>query len=153
MRNLELKVPPVAVFLVALSLIHLSARWFSSLTLALPFPNVIMALCLCMAGFLGLAGIMEFRRYKTTVNPLAPDLTVTVVDSGVFALSRNPMYLALLLLLFGLAYWQQNALSLVISAGFVMYMNHYQIEPEERILHAKFGEVYLNYTQRVRRWL
>ncbi|MDE1514320.1 MAG: methyltransferase family protein [Vibrio sp.] len=153
MRNLQLKVPPVAVFLVALSLIHLSARWFSSLTLALPFPNVIMALCLCMAGFLGLAGIMEFRRYKTTVNPLAPDLTVTVVDSGVFALSRNPMYLALLLLLFGLAYWQQNALSLVISAGFVMYMNHYQIEPEERILHAKFGEVYLNYTQRVRRWL
>ncbi|QIL84610.1 isoprenylcysteine carboxylmethyltransferase family protein [Vibrio sp. HDW18] len=153
MRNLELKVPPVAVFLVALSLIHLSARWFSSLTLALPFPNVIMALCLCMAGFLGLAGIMEFRRYKTTVNPLTPDLAVTVVDSGVFALSRNPMYLALLLLLFGLAYWQQNALSLVISAGFVMYMNHYQIEPEERILHAKFGEVYLNYTQRVRRWL
>ncbi|MGL5429976.1 MAG: methyltransferase family protein [Vibrio sp.] len=153
MRNLELKVPPVAVFLVALSLIHLSARWFSSLTLALPFPNVIMALCLCMAGFLGLAGIMEFRRYKTTVNPLAPDLAVTVVDSGVFALSRNPMYLALLLLLFGLAYWQQNALSLVISAGFVMYMNHYQIEPEERILHAKFGEVYFNYTQRVRRWL
>ncbi|MGL4379701.1 MAG: methyltransferase family protein [Vibrio sp.] len=153
MRNLQLKVPPVAVFLVALSLIHLSARWFSSLTLGLPFPNVIMALCLCMAGFLGLAGIMEFRRYKTTVNPLAPDLAVTVVDSGVFALSRNPMYLALLLLLLGLAYWQQNALSLVISAGFVMYMNHYQIEPEERILHAKFGEVYLNYTQRVRRWL
>ncbi|EEW09833.1 conserved hypothetical protein [Vibrio mimicus VM573] len=96
---------------------------------------------------------MEFRRHKTTVNPLAPDLAATVVDSGVFALSRNPMYLALLLLLFGLAYWQENALSLVMVGGFMIYMNQYQIEPEERILEAKFGETYLQYKQRVRRWV
>ncbi|WP_240183220.1 methyltransferase family protein, partial [Vibrio cholerae] len=93
------------------------------------------------------------RRFKTTVNPMAPDLAATVVDSGVFALSRNPMYLGLLLLLFGLAYWQENALSLVIVGGFLLYMNQYQIEPEERILEAKFGEAYLHYKKRVRRWL
>ncbi|TXX96693.1 isoprenylcysteine carboxylmethyltransferase family protein [Vibrio mimicus] len=152
MRNLELKVPPVAVFLVALTLVHLAARWFSTLSLSLPFPSLMMVLCFCISGFFGLAGVMEFRRHKTTVNPLAPDLAATVVDSGVFALSRNPMYLALLLLLFGLAYWQENALSLVMVGGFMIYMNQYQIEPEERILEAKFGEAYLQYKQRVRRW-
>ncbi|AWB70858.1 isoprenylcysteine carboxylmethyltransferase family protein [Vibrio cholerae] len=153
MKNLELKVPPVAVFLVALALIHLSSILFPTLTITLPWPSLVMALCFCSSGFWGIAGLLEFRRFKTTVNPMAPDLAATVVDSGVFALSRNPMYLGLLLLLFGLAYWQENALSLVIVGGFLLYMNQYQIEPEERILEAKFGEAYLDYKKRVRRWL
>lgn len=153
MQNLELKVPPVAVFLIALALTHLASILFPTLNLALPWASVVIALCLCSSFFWGIAGILEFRRLKTTVNPMVPDLAAKVVDSGVFALSRNPMYLGLLILLFGLAYWQHNALSLLIVAGFVLYMNQYQIEPEERILEAKFGQAYIDYKQSVRRWI
>ncbi len=62
MKNLELKVPPVAVFLVALALIHLSSILFPTLTITLPWPSLVMALCFCSSGFWGVAGLLEFRR-------------------------------------------------------------------------------------------
>ncbi len=62
MKNLELKVPPVAVFLVALALIHLSSILFPTLTITLPWPSLVMALCFCSSGFWGIAGLLEFRR-------------------------------------------------------------------------------------------
>lgn len=63
------------------------------------------------------------------------------------------MYLGLFVLLFGYAYWQQNLLAIVFSFGFIVYMNRFQILPEERALEALFGSQYLDYKQRVRRWI
>ncbi len=70
-----------------------------------------------------------------------------------FAISRNPIYLADLLLLAALAVWFGNALNIALLALFVWYINRYQIAPEERALAQLFGEAYAAYRARVRRWL
>ncbi|EKO3606208.1 isoprenylcysteine carboxylmethyltransferase family protein [Vibrio metschnikovii] len=153
MRYLELKIPPVALFLVALVMSNRLAYLFSFADLTLPYTKLIFALCVMLSGMVGISAVVQFRRANTTVNPTKPDQASTVVDSGIFNYSRNPMYLALLLLLFGVAYWQQNLVSLLVVIGFVAYMNRFQIQPEERVLERVFGERYSNYKARVRRWI
>lgn len=153
MRFLELKIPPVALFLVALVLINRLAVLIPFTDVSLPYKYAVFAVCFVTAGVIGIAGVVQFRRAKTTVNPVQPYKATTVVDSGVFHYSRNPMYLGLLLLLFGFAYWHENLISFFIVAGFVMYMNRFQIIPEEKALESLFGEDYVDYKTRVRRWL
>lgn len=153
MHRLELKIPPVAVFVIAMALMNRFAHIFVFANIPLPFTGWVWIICFVLSGFVGIAGLYEFRRAKTTVNPTKPHEATTVVDSGIFHYSRNPMYLALLLLLIGFAYWQQNVLSLLTCALFVWYMNRFQIEPEERILTQIFGKSYLEYQAKVRRWV
>ena len=77
----------------------------------------------------------------------------SVVASGVYRHSRNPMYLGLLLVLSGWALYLSNAAPALLLPAFVGYMNRFQIEPEERILAAKFGAPFTDYVAAVRRWL
>ncbi|NVD06544.1 isoprenylcysteine carboxylmethyltransferase family protein [Vibrio sp. JPW-9-11-11] len=153
MQMLETKIPPVALFVVFIVAINQISHEFLSLRYDLPFKNIVFLVCFVVSGVVGLAGIYEFRRAKTTVHPVKVDLASAVVDSGIFAYSRNPMYLGLFLLIFGFAYWQQNLLSVAFSFGFVLYMNRFQILPEERALESLFGAEYKDYKQRVRRWI
>lgn len=153
MRYLELKVPPVATFLVALVMSNRLADVFVFADVALPYKEGAFILCFILSGLVGLSALFQFRRAKTTVNPTKPDQASTIVDSGIFNYSRNPMYLALLLLLLGVAYWHQNWVSLLVVVLFVLYMNRFQIQPEERILERIFGHAYTDYKARVRRWI
>ncbi len=153
MHRLELKIPPVAVFIVAMVLINFFSRVVTFAHIPLPVTSWVWWGCFALSGIFGLAGIYEFRKVKTTVNPTKPHEATTIVDTGVFRLSRNPMYLGLLLLLFGFAYWQQNVLSLLTCLLFVWYMNRFQIKPEERTLVKIFGQPYVDYQARVRRWV
>lgn len=114
MHRLELKIPPVALFLIALLLEY---RCFRDLTFAaqhLPWPSLVFFVCFSLAGLLGISGLYEFWKMKTTVSPTQPHKASAMVASGIFRFSRNPMYLGLFLLLFGVAYWQQNIVSLMI---------------------------------------
>jgi len=103
-------------------------------------------------GFAG-AGVVAFRRAKTTVNPTKPGTASTVVTAGVYSFSRNPMYLGLLLALSGWAVFLNHALAFVFLPVFVLYMNRFQIGPEEKALLGVFGEEYAAYLKSVRRWL
>ncbi len=89
----------------------------------------------------------------TTINPLRPTRTSSLVTSSVFRLSRNPIYLGDLLILLALAVWLGNVFNIVLLAVFVWYINRYQISPEERALTTLFGASYTAYCARVRRWL
>lgn len=153
MDKLERKIPPVAIFVILLVIIHKVAHSVDGFTLDLPLPFLVFSLCFILAGGVGVAGIYEFRKAKTTVNPVKVEQASCVVDSGIFAYSRNPMYLGLFLLLFGVAYWQQHLLAMGCSFLFIVYMNRFQIGPEERALEQLFGAQYLDYKQRVRRWI
>lgn len=153
MDKLERKIPPVALFLLFFVVINHISHEFLTFKIGLPLNSIIFALCFLAAGIAGLGGVYEFKRAKTTVNPIKVENASSVVDSGIFGYSRNPMYLGLFLLLFGFAYWQQNLLAIVFSFGFVWYMNRFQILPEERALESLFGAEYLDYKQRVRRWI
>jgi len=95
----------------------------------------------------------SFQKAKTTFNPLKPDAASSLVASGIYRVSRNPMYVGFLLVLTGWAMWLSHPLPFLFLPIFVGYMNRFQISPEERVLSAKFGEEYDTYKQSVRRWL
>ncbi len=153
MRKLELRVPPVAVFLLVVLLMY----WLKGLTptfkITVPFVEFVVAILTLLSGFVGIAGLYEFRKLKTTVNPVKPEFATTVVSTGVFAYTRNPMYVALLLLIIALGLWWQHLSVILCGALFISYMNRYQIKPEEHVLERLFGEDYLKYKNRVRRWV
>jgi len=153
MDVLERKIPPVALFVLFVVAINHISHEFVRFTVNLPLSLVVFLICFVVAGFVGIAGVYEFRRAQTTVNPVKVETASTVVDSGIFAYTRNPMYLGLFLLLFGFAYWQQNLISIAFSFTFILYMNRFQILPEERALESLFGASYIDYKQKVRRWI
>lgn len=112
-----------------------------------------LAACATAAAALGLAAVQSFRRARTTVNPLSPHACSVLVTSGVFRFSRNPMYLALFLALGGWGLYLANAFALLLAFAFVLYMDRFQIRPEERVLQRAFGQAFADYRRRVRRWL
>ena len=122
---------------------------FVALALALLMTLLLVAL----GGAADLAGLLAFRRHRTTVNPLAPQNSSTVVQDGIYRYSRNPMYLGMALLLTAWAVWLAQPACLLVLPLFVAYITRFQILPEERILLARFGAPYQDYLRRVRRWL
>ncbi|HHX8465735.1 TPA: methyltransferase family protein [Vibrio diabolicus] len=153
MRKLELKVPPVAVFLLAILLMYGLTVLVPSLNISVPFVEVVVGGLTLLSGYMGIAGVYEFHKVKTTVNPVKPDTASSVVRTGVFSFSRNPMYMALLLLIIAIGLWWQHLSVVLCSVVFVSYMNRFQIKPEERVLERLFGEEYVDYKNHVRRWI
>ena len=153
MQTLELKVPPPAVMLLFAVMMWLLAAYVPSLAMPVPW-QVPVALLVWSAGVaIAVAALLEFLRAHTTVNPLNPEAASVMVTSGIYRFSRNPMYLGLLLALLGWAAWLSHLLALSLLPLFVLYINRFQIEPEERALSVKFGGQFREYRGAVRRWL
>jgi protein-S-isoprenylcysteine O-methyltransferase Ste14 len=110
---------------------------------------MVALLGLCIA----LSGVVAFRRAGTTINPMKPGSSSSLVEAGIYSVTRNPMYLGVLLLLLAWAIYLANVLTVLFLPGFVWYMGRYQIEPEERALTALFGPEFTAYAARVRRWM
>lgn len=151
--KLELRIPPPAV-----ALLIACAMWgmsFVAPLLAAPASiRIAAAMTFALIGAaISLAGVISFRRARTTVNPMKPESTSALVRSGVYRLTRNPMYLGMLFVLIAWAVFLFSAWALLGPAVFVLYMDRFQIGPEERVLSAMFGAEYLAYMSRVRRWL
>jgi len=150
---MELKIPPVLLTLVVAALMWV----ISKMTSPVPLPEhlkVITGSFFAIATVvIGFAGVAAFRKANTSVNPLTPDNSSSLVESGIFRFTRNPMYLALVVALTGWGLFLGSPWTLALVVLFALYLNHYQIKPEERALQAIFGEAYLRYKLRVRRWL
>jgi protein-S-isoprenylcysteine O-methyltransferase Ste14 len=113
-----------------------------------------VALALALAGFaVALAGVLAFRRAGTTVNPTTPAAASAMVRSGVYRISRNPMYLGFLLLLAAWAVRLSHPVAFALLPLFVLYLNRFQIRAEESVLLEKFGGEAEDYFRSVRRWL
>jgi len=134
-------------------LMWLAARLFPFFDFELPWRELFAALLLIGALIIGLAAVYGFRRAKTTVNPLKPEASTALVTGGLYRWTRNPMYLAMLLLLLAWACIVSNWAALAILPLFVAYLNRFQIGPEERALQARFGAEFESYRRKVRRWL
>jgi len=100
-----------------------------------------------------LAAVFDFSRNETTVNPLEPEQAETLVVSGLFRFTRNPMYLGMALVLSAWALYLANALAIIGPVLFVASITALQIKPEEEVLGKIFGQDYAEYRKRVRRWL
>ncbi|MCR9223996.1 MAG: isoprenylcysteine carboxylmethyltransferase family protein [Hyphomonas sp.] len=86
--------------------------------------------------------VFAFLRARTTVTPLKPEKASTLVVGGLYRVSRNPMYLGMLILLIGWALWLGNPASLLLLPVFVIYLTEFQIKPEEAALSEKLGPDY-----------
>ena len=153
MSVLELKIPPLIVFvLVAAVMMILNVLWLPGF---IPYPiNIISSIIfLLLGGWIMRSGIMALRRAGTTLNAFKPENATALVQTGIFGRTRNPIYLALLIWLTGLAVYLQNPLTFVGLPVFIIYMNRFQIMPEERALTELFGQEYDTYKNRVGRWL
>lgn len=153
MKWLELRIPPLALTVAVVVGMLVTSRWLPGLQVAGPGSTAAVTVVAVAGALLAILGVHEFRRARTTVNPLTPDNASRVVSSGVFRFSRNPMYLGMSLLLLALALYQSQALSFVWVAGYVAYLDRFQIRPEERALEAHFGDEYRAYVAAVRRWI
>jgi protein-S-isoprenylcysteine O-methyltransferase Ste14 len=153
MNTLELKIPPPLVGIVTAI-----AMWFAkdfAPVFELPCSARIITAgsVLCLAGYFGIAGTIAFRQAKTTVNPLKPQNSSALVTSGVYRITRNPMYVSFTLILVA---WMVYLSSITSVAGpllYMLYITRFQIKPEERILQGIFGAAFTAYMQRTRRWL
>ncbi len=123
--------------------------------LKIEFPfQTIVAWVFALLGFkVSALGVLEFRRAKTTVNPTTPGSSSSLVTRGVYRHTRNPMYLGFLLILLGWATATANLLAFLFLPVFVLYMNKFQIAPEERALAGIFGDEFTRYCSQVRRWI
>ena len=152
MHQLELRLPPLP-----LTFIFAVFIWITDSLLPLGFDFTGQALLASFFLFLGLLFILpaafSFFKAKTTVDPRTPNKSNTLVISGLYKISRNPMYVGMLLCLIALSVAQGNLISVLISFLFAQYLTRFQIKPEERFLTEKFGGQYLQYCEQVRRWL
>ena len=114
-----------------------------------PVAVVLLATGLLLAA----AAIVPFVCARTTINPLRPARASHLITGGVFAYSRNPIYLADAIILAAWATWLGNASNLLFLWVFFWAIQRLQIIPEERALQQIFGERYAAYCARVRRWL
>ena len=153
MRWLELKVPPPILVLVTAALMWLASSLVSPAQVPLGARVSVAVILACVGMAFDVTAMVTFRRASTTVNPMKPSTASTLVTSGVFGITRNPMYVGLVLYLLAWAVYLSSWLALVIVALFALYMNRFQIEPEERALQSLFGERYATYKEKVRRWL
>jgi protein-S-isoprenylcysteine O-methyltransferase Ste14 len=152
-KILELKIPPVAVLLVVAILMWLCEKTFPFLTVNFNFKLVVTAIIAVSGCSIVIAGARTFHRAGTTVNPLRPEATTTLVTEGVYRFSRHPIYLGLAMILLSWGIYLANLLSILLVIAFVVYINHFQIQPEERMLQKLFGICFERYKQQVRRWL
>jgi len=154
MQALELKIPPLLLMLLFALGMWLLAPLTAPLSTQLALYTTVLALCLAVTGIaVALAGVLAFRRAKTTVDPRLPQQSSSLVLVGIYRYSRNPMYLGFLLLLAAFACYLQSLLALALLPLFVLYLNQFQIKPEERFLQQKFGQDFQVYMKQVRRWL
>ena len=152
-RALELKVPPLALVAVVAGLMWGAS--FATPKLDFSFPaKSFLSVSLELLGIVTcVSGLVSFRRAKTTFNPTKPDATSSLVVSGIYKYTRNPMYVGFVLVLLGWAVFLSNVAALALVPVFIVCMNRFQIQPEERVLSSLFPHEYSAYRAKVRRWV
>jgi len=151
--NLELKIIPPLQFIISSGLMVSLTIFFPQHHFDLSISLPITVSLIVIASSISILALYDFHKHQTTFHPHTPEKTRTVVDTGVFAYSRNPMYISLALILISLGVYLQNYTSFIILPLFIWYITRFQIIPEEKMLNKLFPNDYQAYCNKVRRWL
>jgi protein-S-isoprenylcysteine O-methyltransferase Ste14 len=132
--------------------------WLTSPAVPLmAFPTAVPPVLALVVGLAGLvvevAGAASFVRARTSVDPTRPKGASTLVVSGIYRFTRNPMYVGDAVLLVAWALCLSSAVAFAAVPLFIGYMNLFQIPAEERAMSELFGDSYAEYRSRVRRWV
>ena len=148
---MKTKIPPPIIAFSCIVLNYLSTYLINPIK----FPNteIIGGLIFLVGLVTAMLAIIVFKKNKTTVNPMNPEETTTLVTTGIFSLTRNPMYLGLFFVICSTILFFGSWSGIIILIFFVWYINKFQIIPEEEVMEKLFGKEYNEYRQNVRRWI
>lgn len=153
MKALEHRIPPPIVGLLSAGLMWLLARELPQYRIPAPGATEAAILLAMIGAAIDLAGLAAFRKARTTINPLRPEKASSLVQNGIYRYTRNPMYLGMLVLLLAWTAYLAHPAAFAMLPLFVLYLNRFQIAPEERALARLFGAEFDAYRNRVRRWI
>lgn len=153
MKLIENRIPPPLVALLCGALMWAITLYTPPLTISAGVRGTTTALLLLLGMAFSTAGVVSFRRAKTTVNPLQPDTASNLVTSGIYRVTRNPMYVGMALALCAWAVYLCSAWAVAGVVVFILFIHRFQIRPEETALETIFGQVFTDYKNRVRPWL
>ena len=148
---MKTKIPPPIIALICIVINYLSTYLINPIK----FPNIeiIGGLILFLGVATSMLATLLFRKDKTTVNPMNPEETTTLVTTGIFSITRNPMYLGSFLSISSTVLFFGSWFGIIILMFFVWYITKFQIIPEEEAMEKLFGGKYSEYRQKVRRWI
>lgn len=150
---MKTKIPPPVVAILTAVIIWLISEFDTVARLEVPYLIPIAVVVFLGGLVINITSLLAFRRAKTAVNPMNPEKASTLVTTGVFKFSRNPMYLSLLVMLTAMVIWLGSPLAICCLVIYVLYMNKLQIEPEEAAMEKLFTHDYANYKSEVGRWI
>ncbi|MFW6020713.1 MAG: methyltransferase family protein [Guyparkeria sp.] len=150
---LTLLIPPPVALLIGVALIYALATLWPGAALDWPWLSAAAWTLFAAGGALMLAAVVALAQAHTTINPIHPERTRHLVTSGIYRFSRNPIYLGDALLLAGAACWFGHPAGLLVLAGFIWFIDRFQIRGEEHALTQRFGAGYSAYRARTRRWI
>lgn len=153
MSWLERRIPPPLVALATAIGMWLLTLFTPTVSAATGVRMVASAVFAVAGVLLAAAGAMAFRRAGTTIDPMRPERARLLVQDGVYRISRNPMYVGVASLLLAWAFYLAAPWALLGPVFFILFIDRFQIRPEERALQARFAEDFARYRARVRRWL
>ncbi len=149
---MKLRIPPPIYMLIFAAFMWLLSQYYPLYTFL--FNTQYLGIGIIILGLvIDLGALVGFLISKTTINPMKPENTQTLVTSGMHRFSRNPMYLGLLLTLTGWSFYIGAVSAILLIPLFVLVLTKMQIEPEEVILEELFGQAYIDYKFKVRRWI
>ena len=151
MIDIKTKIPPPLVALTFGFLIKYTKNIFPVIEIK---NEIVFGSLMIISGLIIiLSAIILFKKYKTTITPLNPSKATKLIVHGVYKFSRNPMYLGLLFVLFGVSTMLNPIGGLFFTPLFILYLNYFQIIPEENAMIQLFKGEFLKYKRNVRRWI
>ena len=151
MIDIKTKFPPPLVALTFGFLINYTKNIFPKIEIK---NEIIFGSFMIISGLIIiLSAIILFKKYQTTITPLNPSNATKLITDGIYKFSRNPMYLGLLLVLVGISIILNLTGGFFFILLFILYINLFQIIPEENAMLDLFKDEFLDYKKNVRRWI
>ncbi len=151
MISIKTKIPPPLVALIFGILVIYSKSTFPKIEIG--WGGFFGSFMIIIGLIIILSAIIQFKKYKTTITPLNPLNATKLIVHGIYKFSRNPMYLGLLLILSGISIIKNPIGGLLFVPLFILYLNRFQIIPEESAMLDLFKDDFLKYKENVRRWI
>ncbi len=148
---MKIKIPPPLIVVFLTTLVYLSSNFI--IGFELPFRTQISILLLLIGLSVLFIPVFQFFKSKTTINPQNFKNVNNLVSSGIFKISRNPMYLGMLIIIMSTVVYYFNYFSVLTPFIFYFWINEFQIKREEKKLEEKFGSDYKKYKSKTRRWI
>ena len=150
---MKLKIPPAVQVALFASLMWIITKLTATKHIDFEYQEIVSWLFFGIGTLVAIIAVYAFKKAKTTVDPTNPNKASKLVIIGIYKISRNPMYLGMFFILLAFATRLGNLYSFSILVLYVWYITTFQIKPEEEALTKLFGEVYINYCKKVRRWI